>query len=117
MQSERRRGGEKVKDMLIHARKEAVDTLCRGMCLFQHIYDYILQQHTLCTATLCRALHRDDLSKLRGCEGQTDILLLQISFLFTSSKLEMLLSNKCIDCITFPSIPCNVIEVFIISFK
>lgn len=34
MQSERREeergGGEKVKDMLVHARKEAVDTLCRG---------------------------------------------------------------------------------------
>lgn len=56
MQSERReeeRGGrEKVKDMLVHAKKEAVDTLCRGICHFQHICDYILEQHTLRLTTL-----------------------------------------------------------------
>lgn len=51
MQSERREeergGGEKVKVMLVHARKEAADTLCKRMCHFPHIYDYILEQHTL----------------------------------------------------------------------
>lgn len=40
-----RGGGEKVKDMLVHARKKAEDTLCREMCHFQHICDSILQQH------------------------------------------------------------------------
>lgn len=41
---EQRGGGEKVKDMLVHARKAPVDTLCRGMCHFQHIHDYISEQ-------------------------------------------------------------------------
>lgn len=41
-------GQEKVKDMLVHARKEAADTLHRGMCHFQHICDHPLHQHTHC---------------------------------------------------------------------
>lgn len=36
---ERREG----KDMLVHARKPSVDTLCGGMCHFQHGCDYVLQ--------------------------------------------------------------------------
>lgn len=42
--SQRGGGGEKVKDMLVHARKKAEDTLCREMRHFQHICDSISQQ-------------------------------------------------------------------------
>lgn len=52
----REEGGEKVKDMLVHAMKEAVDTLCTRISHFQHIYDYILEEHTFCITTFCYLL-------------------------------------------------------------
>lgn len=47
----REEGGEKVKDMLVHAMKEALDTLCTRISYFQHIYDYILEEHTFYIVT------------------------------------------------------------------
>lgn len=43
----REEGGEKIKDMLVHARGEVVDTLCIGRDIsnFQCISDYILEEH------------------------------------------------------------------------
>lgn len=83
------RGGEKVKDMLVHARKEAVDTLSRGMCHFQHIYDYILKQNTVCITTLCTALPRDDLSNY-ACEGKCNL-----SFLYFKLNVNVIDSTSC----------------------
>lgn len=52
-----RGGGGRKREGKIHVStcREAVDTLFKGMCHFQHIRDHILEQHTLCITTLFEA--------------------------------------------------------------